>query len=46
MGYVFLTAIGDLERAETCFHDSLRLAAFNKMAHANLGAIWRRRGNY
>lgn len=46
LGYVYLTIVGDLERAETCFLESLGFAAFNKMAHANLGAIWSRRGDY
>lgn len=46
LAYIHMTVYEDLEEAETLFRASLEAAPHNKMAHANLGEIYRRQKRY
>jgi tetratricopeptide (TPR) repeat protein len=46
MAYIHMTVYEDLDEAESLFRAALDAAPHNKMAHANLGEIYRRQERY
>jgi tetratricopeptide (TPR) repeat protein len=46
MAYIYMTVYENLDRAATLFRKALKLAPHNKMAYANLGEIFKRKGRY
>jgi tetratricopeptide (TPR) repeat protein len=44
--YIHMTVYEDLDKAETLFRAALNAAPYNKMAHANLGEIYKRQERY
>jgi tetratricopeptide (TPR) repeat protein len=45
-GYLAMTELGDLEKAEALFESALLNNPFNQMSHANLAEVFRRRGEF